>query len=148
MNTVSRNPLIATLVTIVGLSTQASAQERAPLTDHQLFQGTWICTATLKDGQPVQTWVGVQAVIEGDNLTWHYPQKDGSYTSEKCKFRIDETRRHFDWWRPAKPQSIDPRCYSISRDVMHMSTNLDFKNRPEAVNSGKWQFTCRRVQGR
>ena len=29
---------------------------------------------------------------------------------------------------------------------MRMTTNLDYKTRPAAIDQGKWQFTCQRVR--
>ena len=114
-------------------------------TDKDLLQGTWVCTQTLKEGEKVETYVGVRAEFKGDELTWHYPKKDGTFATEKCKYRIDEEKQHFDWWRPAKPESVEVRFYSVTETELRMATNLDYKTRPEAIDQGKWQFTCQRV---
>lgn len=145
MNSMLRQFGLAAVLATLGFLSPALGAEPAK-SDQELLQGTWECTATIKDGQKVQTYVGVRAVIEGDNLTWYYPKNDGTYNTEKCKFRIDAAKKHFDWWRPAKPESVEVRLYSVTETELRMSTNLDYKTRPAAINQGKWQFVCRRVQ--
>ena len=133
------------------VSSPAKADERA---DKELakLKGTWVCVATLRDGAEVKSYVGVKAVIEGDSLTWYFPQKDGSYREQRNKFRIGPTKepKHFDWWRvDDKGEStgrVDPRLYSISGDEFRWATNLDFKTRPKTFDSARWQFTTKRVK--
>jgi uncharacterized protein (TIGR03067 family) len=116
--------------------------------DKQMLRAAWVCVATLKDGRPVDDYVGVRAVIEGDDLIWYFPQSDGSVREQKNKFRIDPSQepKHFDWWKTDNPQSIDWRIYDIQGDVLRMATNLDGKTRPETFDSARWQFTVQRVQ--
>lgn len=116
--------------------------------DKELLQGTWVCVVTLKDGQAVETYVGVRAKIEGDTLTWYFPQKDGSYREQKNSYRIDSSKnpKHFDWWIADKtPISPDFRLFTVTDGQLRMLTNLDYKTRPATFEAGKWQFTCKRV---
>lgn len=109
------------------------------------LDGSWICVATFKDGKAVTTYVGVRVDLQGDQLTWHYPQPDGSYKTEACRFRSDPTQRpaHFDWWREEKPESIEQRIYSLENGVLRMGTNLDYKTRPKSLETARWQFVVR-----
>jgi uncharacterized protein (TIGR03067 family) len=145
MKSASRRLFLASLFSLIGASS-LPADEPAK-TDQELLQGTWICTATIKDGQPSTAYVGVKAVFDGANMVWHFPMKDGTYQTKKCGFRIDPTKspKHFDWWGLDKPQSVEYRLYSVTATELRWSTQLDYKTRPQALDQGKWQFTMKRV---
>ena len=133
----------------VTLSIAASAVGQAPDADLKKLQGTWVCVATLKDGKAVQSYVGVKAVIIDTDLTWHFPQKDGSVREQKNKFRIDSAKnpKHFNWWREGKTEAnADQRIYSVDGDTLKWGTNLDYKTRPASFDKAVWQFTVKRVR--
>jgi uncharacterized protein (TIGR03067 family) len=109
------------------------------------LQGTWVCVATLKDGQAVSSYVGVKAVFVGDSLTWHYPRPDGSYLEQLVKYRTDAARNYFDWWTADRPEAVDLRLFTVSGNELRWSTNLDRKTRPERFEAGRWQFTMKRM---
>jgi uncharacterized protein (TIGR03067 family) len=115
--------------------------------DQDQLQGTWVCVATLLDGKPVDTYVGVRAVSAGDDLTWYFPRRDGTYIEQKNKFRIDPSQqpKHFDWWVTDQPDSVDRRIYAVEGDVLRMATNLDIATRPSTFVSARWQFTIHRI---
>jgi uncharacterized protein (TIGR03067 family) len=134
------------MLSVLSLAVTAS-NNVTTTTDLKSLQGTWLCVATTKDGDSVNSYVGVRAIIEGENLTWYFPQKDGSYREQQNKFRVNNSSepKHFDWWPVDKPESVDRRIYSISGNVLRMATNLDYKTRPATFESAQWQFTVRRV---
>jgi uncharacterized protein (TIGR03067 family) len=119
----------------------------AATSDSQQLQGTWVCTATAKEGNEIQDFVGVRALIKDDELTWFFPQPDGTYRRQQAKFRIDPTQRpkHFDWWADDKPDAADLRIYSLAADELRWATNLDRKTRPATFEAGLWQFTMKRA---
>lgn len=127
-------------------STSLAAGAQAAKSDHELMQGTWVCVSTVKDGKVVKDYVGVRAVIAGDNLTWYFPRTDGSYTKGECKFRIDPSKnpKQFDWWLVRRPETIDQRLYVVNERALGWSTNLDYKTRPEKFASGRWIYAMQR----
>jgi uncharacterized protein (TIGR03067 family) len=112
-----------------------------------LLKGKWVCVSTKKDGKDVKTYVGVRAVMEGDNLTWYFPQKDGSFREQKVKFRIDPGKdpKQFDWWDPEKPKAVEMRIYAVTEKELRWGTNLDRKTRPKSFEEAKWQFVMKRA---
>jgi uncharacterized protein (TIGR03067 family) len=148
MKTTDRYPALATLAGMLALFSSPVWGDETSDRELAKLRGTWVCSATLQDGKEVRTYVGVKAVIEGDNLTWYFPKKDGTFREQKNKFRIDATKepKHFDWWLPDKPKSVDLRLYSIDDGVLRMATNLDYATRPTTFDSARWQFTCKRVK--
>jgi uncharacterized protein (TIGR03067 family) len=87
--------------------------------DQRLLQGTWICVATFKDGQPVQTFVGVKAIIRDDRMTWIFPQGDGGEAAEEAAVTIDANQRHFDWYYlTSGPSKMHRRLYSLEGDTL------------------------------
>jgi regulation of enolase protein 1 (concanavalin A-like superfamily) len=80
-------------------------------------------------------------------LTWFFPRSEGGYEEQKCKFKVDATAdpQQFDWWAADKPESIDMRVFSLSNNLLRMGTNLDFKTRPESLETARWQFTVKRI---
>jgi uncharacterized protein (TIGR03067 family) len=115
--------------------------------DLELLRGAWVCVATMKDGEAVENYVGVRAVIEGDQLTWFFPNPDGTYREQKNKFRIDAHAqpKQFDWWPVDQPDAVDRRIYTVSDTSLRMAANLDGKTRPKSFESARWQFVCRRM---
>lgn len=126
------------------------ALAQGPGSDLQKLQGTWVCVATSKEGNVVKAYVGVKAVIKGNELIWYFPQKDGSIREQKNQFRIDPTKnpKHFDWWRSDKTEAnADLRLYAFTdNNTMRWATNLDYKTRPTSFDEAKWVFTTKRVQ--
>lgn len=110
------------------------------------LQGTWVCEAATVDAKDSPRFLGIVGVIDGDSLTWHYPQKDGSSVARPAGYRIDPTDHpgHFDQWRPERPEVVDRRLYALDGDVLRWSTNLDGKTRPRSMEDGRFQFTMRR----
>jgi uncharacterized protein (TIGR03067 family) len=115
--------------------------------DQNLLTGKWVCILTLKDGEPVDNYVGVRAVIDADNLTWFFPEQDGTVREQKSKFRIDPEKnpKEFDWWQPEKAESKDLRIFTVNEKLLRWATNLDGKTRPATFDSAKWQFTMKRM---
>ena len=135
------------MLSFAGSLSPLPGDEPKAKSDSETLQGSWVCTATLKDGKPVQAYVGVKAVIEGNRMTWYFPQKDGSYREQKNTIRIDATRKpgHFDWWKD-NSKSVDLRLYEITGpDEFRWATNLDYKTRPQSFKASRWQFTCKRT---
>lgn len=122
--------------------------EAPSVSDLQKLQGTWVCVTALKDGKPMDAYVGGRAVIKGNDLAWQFPRKPPSYRKEKNKFRIDPTKdpKHFDWWQADKSAAeADLRLYSVEGDTFRFATSLDKKTRPLAFASAQLQFTLKRV---
>lgn len=132
-----------------GEQAAAASLMRLEASDSQMLQGTWVCAATTREGKPLETYVGVRAVIQGESMTWYFPRTDGTIREQHVRFRIDpqQTPKHFDWWPLDDPTSIDLRVYSVTRDELRWGTQLDFKTRPETIESARWQFMMRRAEG-
>lgn len=120
--------------------------ETFDIDDQKLLQGTWECVATLRDGQPVNNYIGVRAVIEGDRLTWHFPRSDGTKLTQVARFKLDQTQnpRHLDWWDEKTPEKIHRRLYSLDGDTWKMADHLT-GTRPTSFAEAKWQFTSKRI---
>ena len=146
MRAFARSIVSALLLSLIYLAPSAAFGQPAE-SDHELLRGTWLCVGTLLDGKPVDRYVGVRAVFEGDNLIWFFPQSDGSYREQKNKFRVDPDHvpAHFDWWSVDAPAAVDLRLYSVSDELLLWATNLDSKTRPETFNDARWQFVMGRV---
>ena len=144
----SRSGLCAGVVLAIVFPAAGVFGQNAVRSDSELLQGEWICTATVKDGEKVTTYVGVKAQIEGENLTWHFPKRDGTYETQKNRFRIDPAQKHFDWWRPENPNRVEYRLYSVTANELRWSSHVDWKTRPLSFEKGRWQFTMQRVKNR
>ena len=127
------------------IAVACQAQEK---NDQDLIQGTWECVTTIKEGKQVQEHVGVRAIMQGNSLTWIFPQPDGTTRSTKAIFVLDTTKnpKYFDWYTEDKPTLIHKRLYILEGDTLTWSTNLGAEERPESFTAGKWQFTMRRVR--
>ncbi len=136
------------LLAVILLLTASSRGDEAESRDLKLLQGTWICVSSTKDGKKVKTYLNVRATIQGNSLTWHFPQPDGTTRQTKNQFRIDPNQRpkHFDWWVVGKKDRIDRRLYKVTKDELHWSTNLDYQTRPESFETGRWHFIAKRVR--
>src|SRR2546423_1330125 len=113
--------------------------------DEQALQGKWVCVDATKNGKKVADYLGVRIVINGDKLTWFFPQKDGSYREQKGEFKIDSAKKFFDWWKLDEPAKVDQRLYTLTGAMLRWSTNLDWKTRPETFDAGIWQFAMKRI---
>ncbi len=133
---------------LVRLSNQEARHEdrSAVQTDEQLLQGAWECVAVSKHGQASEQYVGVLAIFEEHNLTWLFPQPNGTRTVVNASFKLDtsQTPKHFDWIASGE-NDIHQRLYLLEGDRLKWSTNLGIKPRPENFESGKWQFECKRI---
>lgn len=125
----------------------AASSAKPPTAELEALRGTWICALSTQDGEAVESYLGVKAVIDGEDLTWYLPEPDGKTRETKSRFRIDPTQspKHFDWWAVDKPESPDLRVYSLSGNTLRWGTNLDGKTRPESFDAARWQFTMKRV---
>jgi uncharacterized protein (TIGR03067 family) len=125
------------------------AQEPAK-SDQERLQGTWECIAAVKDGKQVTTYVGVRATMQGNRLTWTFPQPGAQPKVMQATFRIDSKQnpKHFDWYVPEKPNDIHRRLYILKGDVLIWSTNLGAGERPTSFVTGQWQFVMNRVSPR
>jgi uncharacterized protein (TIGR03067 family) len=124
---------------------QGQAQEK---TDQELIQGTWECVITIKEGKQVDQYVGVRAIMQGNRLTWIFPQRDGTTRTTKAVFTLDTTKnpKCFDWYTEDKPAQVHKRLYILEGDTLTWSTNLGMEARPESFEAGKWQFIMKRVK--
>ena len=97
-----------------------------PRSDQEQIQGSWVCVAALKDGKEVDQFVGVRAVMRGNQLTWTFPLRDGTTRTETATFTLDTTPnpKHFDWSSDAKPAEMHRRLYVLRGDVLLWSTNI------------------------
>ncbi len=116
--------------------------------DQELIQGVWICVKTTHDGKRVGNYVGVRIILDGDNLTWHFPRPDGTEKDEEARFRLQpaENPKHFDWFPKDDAFEVHKRLYVLEGDTLKMSANLGTKPRPATFAEGAWQFTCRRIR--
>ena len=132
-------------IVAVGLCSMAISAPVARADDQQAIQGTWECVETLKAGKSVRDYVGAQAVLDGNCLTWFFPQPDGTRKASFASFRLDPTKdpKHFDYEYDAKPDKTNTRLYSLEGDTLKWSTN--FGARPKTFAEGQWQFKMQRV---
>jgi uncharacterized protein (TIGR03067 family) len=136
------------------LSTPAitAAAEVTPTTaskpDQERIQGTWECVATIKEGKEVAEFVGVRAVLKGNQLVWMFPQSDGSYKEGRATFKLDEKQnpKHFDWHMQDQPTAVHRRLYVLAGDILIWSTNLGVGPRPESFAAGTIQFVMKRLR--
>ena len=94
--------------------------------DQAVIQGTWEFVATLQDGKQVQRYVGVQAIMRGNMLTWIFPQPGGKPQVQKAVFRLDPSKnpKHFDWHPAGRPREVHRRLYVLAGDTLLWSTGL------------------------
>src|SRR5687767_11814243 len=91
---------IVLAATALAATTQAMSQESKGIppaektaeTDQERLQGTWVCVASVKDGKQVSDFVGVKVQFVGNRLTWFFPKKDGTATTQKGTFTIDPAK--------------------------------------------------------
>ena len=134
---------------VIALSVVPVLGEAQEKSDQELIQGTWECVTTMKEGNQVQQYVGVRAIMEGNRLTWVFPQPDGTTRTTKAIFILDTSKnpKYFDWYTEDKPTQIHKRFYVLEGDTLTWSTNLGPGPRPETFSAGKWQFVMKRVKG-
>ena len=139
-------PMVLHVVVVLWfcVSLRAEAQEGS---DQALIQGTWQCVKTIKEGKQVDQYVGVRAIIQGNSLTWVFPQPDGTTRTTKAIFVLDATKdpKWFDWYAEDKPTQVHKRLYTLEGDSLTWSTNLGTEGRPESFSAGKWQYIMKRV---
>ena len=137
-----RGCIALALLSLVAMTGNPAA---ARADDQKDIQGTWTCVETLKAGKSVRDYVGAQAVLDGNRLTWYFPQPDGTRKASFAKFRLDPSKnpKHFDYEYDAKPDKTNKRLYSLEGDTLKWSTN--FGERPKTFAEGQWQFTMQRV---
>ena len=113
----------------------------------QELQGKWRCVSSLKDGKHVDVYVGVEAHMEGEALTWYFRQADGTMKPRSAVFHIDpqQNPKHFDWHYVDKPEEVHRRLYLVAGDILIWSTNLPAAQRPETFTAGGWQFVMKRL---
>lgn len=110
------------------------------------LEGTWLCVEALRNGKSVDNFVGVRAVMQGNSLTWIYPQRNGNDLKHACRFTIDATRspRHFDWHLSDQPTKLRRRLYKIENGMLYWATNQS-ATRPAHFDDAEWIFRCRRT---
>jgi len=138
---------LSMMMPFAGFQSRAGAEELLAGNDQQRIQGTWLCIATLNDGKQVTKYVGVRAVMQGNRLTWFFPQPDGKMQTTEALFQIDVSQnpKHFDWYLKQKSDQIHKRLYILEDDVLIWSTNLGTEDRPESFSTGRWQFVMKRL---
>jgi uncharacterized protein (TIGR03067 family) len=132
---------------LLGVAATASGQTAKD--DQQLIQGTWECVISLNDGKPVTPYVGVQAEMRGNRLTWIFPRPDGTKKVSQARFRLDPSQspKHFDWSYDEKPDDVHERLYILQGDILIWSTNLKpARPRPASFTAGQWLFVMKRVK--
>ena len=147
-------PLPRGLAVLLALSLSVTAApvrggEDKARSDQDRIQGTWECIATLQDGKQVDKYVGVRAVMQGDHLTWIFPQPQGKPQVLKAVFQLDPGKnpKSFEWHPEAKPAEVHKRLYLLEGDTLIWSTNLGAEPAPESFTAGRWLFVMKRVAG-
>jgi uncharacterized protein (TIGR03067 family) len=150
------------ILPLAGAATLPGADTKAPPKDDQkLIQGTWECVVTIYGGKQAPHFVGVRAVIEGNRLTWVFPQPGGAPpTTQKAVFRLDPSQnpKQMDWYPKSNPSDVHRRLYVLEGDLLLMSTNLLAQVpregvkppregvRPTSISAATWLFVCKRVR--
>jgi uncharacterized protein (TIGR03067 family) len=143
------------LLSLAGAAALPAADTKTPPTDDQkLIQGTWQCVVTIYGGKQDPHYVGVRAVIEGNHLTWVFPQPGGAPPkTQKAVFHLDpgQNPRQMDWYPESNPSDVHRRLYVLEGDLLLMSTNLRNESpregvRPTSISAAPWLFVCKRVR--
>lgn len=126
-----------------------STPQAPPAATDKRLEGVWLCTETLVDGQPSQSYVGAMGAIFGDRLTFIFPMSDGQYAVQETSFTLDTTASpmHFDWRDlNAASDRIDQRIYEVNGDTMRWGSNSPGSPRPTSFETARYQFICKRLQ--
>lgn len=134
----------------INATTPSTTRRADKAAEIEALRGTWICVESAKDGEPVDRYVGVRAVFDGNNMTWIYPAANGQDRRQACRVDIDVTKnpKHFDWYPLEKPESRALRLYKIEDGMLYMATNLSSTVRPKSFADAAWTFRCRKLQTR
>ena len=142
-------PLALTLSGVVSPGCLTTAYGQAAQNDQELIQGTWECVISLNEGKQVTSYVGVQAIVRDDRLTWMFPKQDGTKKASPATFRLNASQspKHFDWWSDESPTDVHERLYILQGDILIWSTNLKpARPRPASFNAGQWMFVMKRLK--
>ena len=126
----------------VRISPPAETGQKAK-SDLERLQGRWRNERSLLDGKPSDAFVGVEAIIDGHNLTWAFTNRFGERHGQEGTFELDPTQtpKHFDLtYRTSTSGIADLRIYALEGDTLRMGMAGKRGIRPSSLEDAKFQF--------
>ena len=129
----------------VRISAGTTSDQKAE-SDLERLQGRWRNERSLLDGKPSEAFVGVEAILDGHNLTWAFTNRFSERHAQEGTFELDPTQtlKHFDLTYRTGTMP-DQRIYALEGDTLRMGMAGKPRTRPNSFEGAKFQFELKRL---